>query len=103
MSGDSLLQEKLERIDQELQELSAKQLKLAKEHNRSSFYRCWSKVLSGPADPELVALSDRIADLKLQRAQYFEIFQKAVTPSASPSIVTKRDSLLFICVEIMEL
>jgi hypothetical protein len=67
--------EKIEKIQQELKQLSQKQLELSKSHQQQFFLYRW---LQGP-DPELQAVKEEIEDLKEQRRRLYDILQAAAS------------------------
>jgi hypothetical protein len=67
--------ERIEKIQQELKELSQKQLELAKSHQRQFFLYRW---LQGP-DPELQSVKDEIARLDRREQEYLKILQAAAS------------------------
>ncbi len=64
-------EEKIREIQQELKQLSQKQVELSKAHQQQFFLYRW---LQGP-DPELQSVKDEIADLKEQRSRIYDILQ----------------------------
>ena len=67
--------EKIEKIQQELKELSQRQLELSKSHQQQFFLYRW---LQGP-DPELQFVKDEIARLERDKENYFKILQNAAS------------------------
>ena len=67
--------EKIEKIQQELKQLSQKQLELSKSHQQQFFLYRW---LQGP-DPELQAVKEEIAHLKIRELEYLKILQAAAS------------------------
>ena len=67
--------EKIKEIQQELKQLSQKQVELSKAHQQQFFLSSW---LQGP-DPELESVNSQIEDLKEQRRDYFKILQAAAS------------------------
>ena len=63
--------EKIEKIQQELKQLSQRQMKLAKSNQQQFFLYRW---LQG-TDPELQSVKEEIADLKEQRGRIYDILQ----------------------------
>jgi hypothetical protein len=68
MSDD---RKEIEKIQQELKQLSQRQVELSKTHQQQFFLYRW---LQGP-DPELQSVNNEIEDLKEQRLAYFKILQ----------------------------
>lgn len=63
--------EKIEKIQQLLKQLSQKQLELERTHQQQLFLYRW---LQGP-DPELQSVKDEIQDLKVQRSDIYKTLQ----------------------------
>ncbi len=63
--------EKLEVIEQEIKQLSAKQLELIKQHQKKPFYYRW---LTSP-DPDLEAINTQIAELKQDKKELYKVIQ----------------------------
>ena len=63
--------EKIEKIQQELKQLSQKQLELSKAHQQQFFLYRW---LQGP-DPELQSVKEEIARLDKREVEYLKILQ----------------------------
>ena len=68
MSDDKI---EIEKIKQELKQLSQRQLELSKSHQQRFFLYRW---LQGP-DPELQSVNDEIAHLKTRELEYMKILQ----------------------------
>jgi hypothetical protein len=67
--------EKIKEIQQELKQLSQKQVELSKAHQQQFFLYRW---LQGP-DPELESVKEEIKDLKEQRRDIYKILQAAAS------------------------
>ena len=67
--------EKIEKIQQELKQLSQRQVELSKAHQQQFFLYRW---LQGP-DPELQSVKDEIARLEKDEENYFQILQVAAS------------------------
>ena len=67
--------EKIEKIQQRLEQLSQKQVELSKSHQQQFLLYRW---LQGP-DPELQAVKDEIAHLKTREVEYLKILQAAAS------------------------
>ena len=67
--------EKIEQIQQRLEQLSQKQVELSKAHQQQFFLYRW---LQGP-DPELQSVISKIEDLKEDKDNYFKILQAAAS------------------------
>ena len=65
----------IEKIQQELNQLSQKQVELSKDHQQQFFLYRW---LQGP-DPELQAVKEEIAHLKTREVEYLKILQAAAS------------------------
>jgi hypothetical protein len=63
--------EKIEKIQKKLEQLSQKQLELQKTHQQQFFLYRW---LQGP-DPELESVKDEITRLEKDKDNYFKILQ----------------------------
>jgi hypothetical protein len=63
--------EKIEKIQKKLEQLSQKQLELSKAHQQQFFLYRW---LQGP-DPELQAVKDEIARLERDKDNIYKIIQ----------------------------
>ena len=83
--------EKIEKIQQELKQLSQKQVELSKAHQQQFFLYRW---LQGP-DPELQSVKEEITHLKARELEYLKILQAA---ASIPPPVPEKDwskSLLY--------
>jgi hypothetical protein len=67
--------EKINEIQKKLEQLSQKQVELSKSHQQQFFLYRW---LQGP-DPELQAVKDDIAHLKIREVEYLKILQAAAS------------------------
>jgi hypothetical protein len=76
--------EKIEKIQKKLEQLSQKQLDLQKTHQQQFFLYRW---LQGP-DPDLQSVNDEIARLEKDKDNYFKILQAA---ASIPPPVLKKD------------
>jgi hypothetical protein len=76
--------ERIEKINQRLEQLSQKQLELSKAHQQQFFLYRW---LQQP-DPELQAIKDEIVRLERDKENYFKILQAA---ASIPPRVEERD------------
>jgi hypothetical protein len=75
--------EKIEKIQQELKQLSQKQVELLKSHQQQFFLYRW---LQGP-DPELQAVISEITRLEKDKDNYFKILQAAASiPPPVPEV-----------------
>ena len=68
-------EEKIKDIQQELKQLSQKQVELSKSHQQQFFLYRW---LQGP-DPELQSVKEEIARLEKDKDNYFKILQAAAS------------------------
>ena len=69
------MNDEIEKIQQKLEQLSQKQLELAKARQQQSFLYRWLQ----QSDPELQAVNSQIEDLEEQRREYFKILQAAAS------------------------
>ena len=76
--------EKIEKIQQELKQLSQKRVGLSKSHQQQFFLYRW---FQGP-DPELQSVNSQIEDLEEQRGRLYEVLQAA---ASIPPPVPKKD------------
>jgi len=67
--------EKIEKIQQDLKQLSQKHLELSKAHQQQFFLYRW---LQGP-DPELQSVKEEIEDLKEEKRRLYDILQAAAS------------------------
>ncbi len=64
-------EDKLDIIEQKLEQLSAKQLEMIEAHQQQPFFSRWLAT----SNPKLQAINTRIADLKRREGEYFKIIQ----------------------------
>jgi hypothetical protein len=76
--------EKIEKIQQELKQLSQRQVELSKYHQQQFFLYRW---LQGP-DPELQSVKDEITRLEKDKDNYFKILQAA---ASIPPLLPEKD------------
>ena len=73
--------EKIKEIQQELKQLSQKQVELSKAHQQQFFLYRW---LQGP-DPELESIKEEIAHLKARELEYIKVLRAAASvPKPEP-------------------
>jgi hypothetical protein len=80
-------EEKLELIEEKLDQLSTKQLELIEHHQKQPFYYRW---LATP-DPKLDATNIAIARLEKDKENYFKVIQAAASVPPPPTLAPEKD------------
>jgi hypothetical protein len=91
--------EKLELIEQEIKQLSTKQLELVKANQQQvktyeqqkTIYQQLFGQPPLPPDPELEAINTLITDLKRREGEYFKVIQAAASVPPPPTLALEKD------------